>query len=114
MVWEIALVVFLLVLSMLTLLLIPVVLQLRITLSKISALVEGINKNLPNILNDVNQVTTQVAKAGLQIQNAVDDIVDIERRISHGIKRPTVEIAASLGALIKSIQTILSLFSRKR
>jgi ABC-type transporter Mla subunit MlaD len=114
MVWEIALVVFLLVLSMLTLLLIPVVLQLRTTLSKISALIEGINKNLPNILHDVNQVTTQVAKAGAQIQNAVDDIVDIERKISHRIKRPAADIAATLAALITSIQTILSLFSRKR
>ncbi len=114
MVWEIALVIFLLVLSMLTLLLIPTVLQVRSTLSKISNLVEGINKNLPNILNDVNQITNQIARTGTQIQNAVDDIVDIERRISHGIKRPAVEIASSLGALIKTLQTILSLFSRKR
>jgi uncharacterized protein YoxC len=114
MVWEIALVIFLLVLSMLALLSIPVVLQLRSTLSKISSLVEGINKNLPNILNDVNQVTNQIAKAGWQIQNAVEDIVDIERRISHGIKRPAAEMASSLGALLKLIQTVLSLFSRRK
>jgi ABC-type transporter Mla subunit MlaD len=94
--------------------LIPMVLQLRTTLSRISSLVEGINKNLPNILNDVNQITNQVARAGTQIQNAVDDIVDIERRISNQLKRPVVEMASSLGALLKIIQTILALFSKKR
>jgi ABC-type transporter Mla subunit MlaD len=114
MVWEIALVIFLLVLSMFTLLLIPTILQLRTTLSKVSDLIAGINKNLPDILNDVNQVTSQIARAGAQIQNAVDDMVDIERRISHGLKRPAAEVASSIGALIKMIQTILSLFSRRK
>jgi len=47
MVWEIALVIFLLVLSMLTLMLIPVVLQLRSTLARIASLVEGINRTCP-------------------------------------------------------------------
>ena len=114
MVWEIALVIFLLVLSMLTLLLIPTVLQLRSTLSKVSSVLETVNKNLPSILQDVNQITNQAAKAGTQIQNAVDDIVDIERRVAHQIKRPVIELAATLGALLKAIQTLLSLFSRKK
>ena len=114
MVWEIALVIFLLVLSMLTLLLIPTILQIRSTLSKASTFIDNVNTNLPNILNDVSQITNQAAKAGLQIQNAVDDLVDIERKISHHIKRPAEELAASLGALLKTIQTILSIFSRKK
>jgi predicted PurR-regulated permease PerM len=114
MVWEIALVVFLLVLSMLVLLLIPAVLQIRSTLSKVSTLIDGINGNLPKILNDVGQITGQAVKAGAMIQNAVDDLVDIERKISHEIKRPALEIAASLGTLLKTIQTLLSIFSRKK
>jgi ABC-type transporter Mla subunit MlaD len=114
MVWEIALVIFLLVLSMLTLLLIPTVLQIRSTLSKASAMLETVNKNLPAILQDVNQITTQAAKAGAQIQNAVDDIIYIERKISHYNKRPALEIAAALGALLQTIQRILSIFSRKK
>jgi predicted PurR-regulated permease PerM len=113
MVWEVALVVFLLVLSLLVLLLIPTVLQLRTTLSRISTLVENVNKELPKILGDVSLITHQASKATERIQNVVDDIVDIERRISHEIKRPAVEIASMIGGLLKGIQTILSFFSRK-
>jgi predicted PurR-regulated permease PerM len=111
--WEYALVIFLLVLTVLVILLIPVVLNLIKTLSRASALIENVNKDLPDILADISEITYQSSRASQRIHDAVDDIASIERKVTHEIKDPLIHAAASIGGFLRALQTFLTFFMKK-
>jgi len=112
--WEYALVIFLLVLTVLVILLIPVVLNLIKTLSQASELIKSVNKDLPDILADISEITYQSSRASQRIHDAVDDIAAIERKVTREIKEPLIQAAASMGGFLKAIQTFLTFFMKKR
>jgi predicted PurR-regulated permease PerM len=113
MIWEIALVIFLLVLSVLIILLIPAVLNLIKTLARISELVENVNKDLPDILADISEITYQSSRASQRIHDAVDDIAAIERKVTREIKEPLLQAAASMGGFLKALQAFMTFFVKK-
>ena len=114
MVWEIALVIFLLVLTVLVILLIPVLLNLRKTLIKISTLTENLNKELPDILADISEITYQASLASGKINNAVGDIAEMEKKISSEIKEPLLQVVGTLGGFLKAFQIFATYFLRKK
>ena len=113
MVWEIALVVLLVALSVLVILIIPAVLNLMKTLSKLSDTLDTVNKELPDILADVSEITYQASKTSERLHDAVDDIAQLERRVAHHVKEPMLEVAASLGGFLRALQAFLTYFVKK-
>lgn len=113
MVVETALVILILVAAVLLILLIPTILELRKSLSRIARLADNLNKELPEILENVNAITKQVNSASHKINYAVDDIVEVERKISHEIKKPVLEAAASIAGFLKGVQSFLNYFMKK-
>ena len=114
MVWEIALVIFLLVLTVLMILLIPVIINLRKTLTKISTLADNLNKELPDILADISEITYQASEVSEKINDTVGDITDIEKKISSEIKEPLLEVVGTLGGFLKALQIFATYFLKKK
>jgi uncharacterized protein YoxC len=114
MVWEIALVIFLLVLTALVIILIPTVLNLRNTLKKASKLLENVNGELPDILADVSDITYRANIATEKIDKTVSNITEVEKKISAEIKEPLMEVVGSLGGFLKALQIFFTYFVKKR
>lgn len=114
MVWEIALVIFLLVLTVLVILLIPTVLQFLHTLKKLSRTLDDVNKELPQILENLEEITDHTSRATRSINGAVDDVIEIQQKISDELKEPALETIATLAGLFRGLQTFLTYFVRKK
>jgi predicted PurR-regulated permease PerM len=112
--WEFALVIFLLVLTVLVILLIPVLLNFRKTLIKISTLTDNLNKELPDILADISEITYQASLTSGKINNVVEDIAEIEKKISSDIKEPLLQVVGALGGFLKAFQIFVTYFLRKK
>jgi predicted PurR-regulated permease PerM len=111
--WEIALIIFL-VITVFIVLLLPLVLELRTTLKKISSLVDNLNKDLPEILHNIKNVSEHTTLASERLHAAVGDIVEFEQKISKQIKEPVLEATTTIAAIIRALQAFLSYFLQKR
>lgn len=109
--WEIALVILLLSLVVLIYLTIPVVLKLRETLKNLNRTLEIVNSDLPDVLENVNEITGSVSTISKKVENTVDDIVELEQLFSKEIKEPLQNIANSIGMLL---QLVNKLFDKKK
>lgn len=114
MVWEIALVIFLLVSTVLVILLIPMVLQFIKTLKKFSRTLDEINREMPQILENLEEITDHTSRATRSIDGAVGDVIEIQQKISEELKEPALETIATLAGLFKGLQTFLTYFVRKK
>jgi ABC-type transporter Mla subunit MlaD len=114
MVWEIALAFFLLICSILILYLIPTVFEFRKTLAKITDVAAALQKDLPAILQNLNNLSSHVSSAGEKLESAVGDIVEIEQKISKEIKEPVFEAAATLAGLLKGLQAFITVLLKKK
>jgi uncharacterized protein YoxC len=114
MVWEMALILLILVTIVFIILLIPAVLELRKTLSRLSVLSENINKDLPEILNNVRSISENTTQATNKIGAVVSDVAEFEQKISKEIKEPALEAAASITGLLQGLQTFLTYFVKKK
>jgi uncharacterized protein YoxC len=114
MVWEMALVLLILVAIVFLILLIPAVLELRKTLSRLSTLAENVNKDLPEILYNVRNISQNTTTATEKISTVVSDIAEFENKISQEIKEPAMEAAASIAGLLQGLQTFLTYFVKKK
>ena len=106
MVWEIALVIFLLLLSVLVLLVIPVVLQLSQTLKKVNQSLEAVNKDLPAIVTNVHEVTDTVNLASKKLKDAIYDLAELEHSFSREVKEPLNNIAKGIGMVLNLINKL--------
>ena len=111
--WEIVLIIFLVIIIFIVILL-PLVLELRTTLKKISNLVDNVNKDLPEILQNIKTISDHTTIASEKLHNAVGDIVEFEQKISKQIKQPVLEATASIAAIIHGLQSLLNYFLQKR
>lgn len=114
MVWEIALVILLLVLTVLVILLIPTVVQFYRTLQKLNKSLDEINRDLPQIMENVEEITDYTSRATRRIDHAVDDVVEIQQKISDELKEPTLDMIATLSGVFKGLQTFVTYFVKKR
>jgi uncharacterized protein YoxC len=109
-IWPIVLTLFFIGLTILTILLIPVVIQLRDTLTKFNSTLDTINHDLPQIMDNVNEVTKTVNTASIKIQGAVDSFAELETIITQQIKVPLRTIAQIISSLLK----LVTLFAGRR
>jgi predicted PurR-regulated permease PerM len=114
MVWEIALVVLLLVLTVLVILLIPTVVQLFKTLQKFNKTLDEINRDLPQIMENLEEITDHTSRATRRIDHAIDDVVEIQQKISDELKEPALDTIATLAGVFKGLQTFVTYFVKKR
>ncbi len=113
MIWEMALTIFLLILSVLVIMLIPTVLNFNRTLAKLSKTLDTVNKDLPDIMIDVSNLTYNAASSSEKISDTLSDIAELERKISREIKEPLLEAAVTFGGFLQGIQAFLNLLIRK-
>jgi len=111
MAWEIALIIFLLSLTVLIYLLIPFIFKMKNTLSKLNITLDALNKDLPEIMNNVQEISQTVSSVSGKIEDTVDDVVELEKLVSKEIKEPLQNIANSIGMLL---QLINKLFDKKK
>jgi uncharacterized protein YoxC len=114
MVWEMGLVLLILVLIVFIILLIPSVLELRKTLSKLSNLADTINKDLPDILNNIRKISENTNHTTEKLNTVISDVAEFEKKISNEIKEPALEVAASIAGLLQGIQTFVAYFINRK
>jgi len=114
MVWEIALVILLLVFTVLAILLIPTVVQFYRILHKFNNTLNEINRDLPQIMENLEEITDHASRATRRIDHAVDDVVDIQQRISDELKEPALDTIATLAGVVKGLQTFVAYFIKKK
>lgn len=106
-VWEIAFVIFLLSLTVLVYLLIPVALRFRDTLGRLNRTLIVLNDDLPEILKNVQSITERLDKVMKTAEGAVEDIAQIEQTVTKEIKEPLINIAQIIGTVIQLINRLL-------
>ncbi len=106
MVWEIAFVIFLLSLTVLTYLLIPVVLRFRDTLGRVNKTLDAVNEDLPEILKNVKDISQRVDGIVDTADKTVQDVSQLEYTISKEIKEPLQNIAQVVGTLIQIMNKV--------
>ena len=111
--WEIAIIIFL-AMTVIIVMFIPLIIELRSTLKKISNLVDNLNKDLPGILANINKVTEHTTVASEKLNNAVGDIVEFEQKISNQIKQPILDATTTIAAVMRGLQAFLAYFIQKR
>jgi len=114
MVWEMALVLLILVSIVFIIMLIPTVLELRKTLSRLSNLAENVNKDLPEILNNIKEISDNTSHTTDKINAVVSDVAEFEKKISNEIKEPAMEAAATIAGLLQGLQTFLTFFAKRK
>ncbi len=113
MIWEIVLTIFFISLIVLIILLIPIVLQFRESLSKLNQTLDTINKDLPQMMNNFTEVSKSLTVATVKIENAVDGFSEIEKMITEQIKVPLKTIANIIATLLKLLTALLGKRKRK-
>ncbi len=111
MAWEIALIVFFLSLTVLVYLLIPVVLKLKDTLQNVNKTLSIVNKDLPELMENVQDISVTLNTVSKKVETTVNDVVELEQLFSKEIKQPLQNIANSIGMLL---QILNRLFDKKR
>lgn len=107
-VWEVAFIIFLLSLTVLVYLLIPVVLRFRDTLGRLNKTLVILNDDLPEILKNIESITERLDKVMKTAEDAVEDIVKIEHTITKEIKEPLINIANIIGTVIQLLNRLLT------
>lgn len=111
MLWEYALVFMLISLTILIILAIPVLLNIRTTLSRLNKTLGTVNKDLPEIMVNVRDISKSLTGTTEKIKNAVDDIAELEKIVVKEIKDPLENIAQAVGMILRIGN---KLFDRKK
>ncbi|HHJ52109.1 MAG TPA: DUF948 domain-containing protein [Caldithrix abyssi] len=111
MAWEVAFVVFLISLTVLVFLTIPVVMRLKDTLKKVNHTLDVLNKDLPEIMDNIADISDTLTGVTEKIESTVNDVAQLEQLVSKEIKQPLQNIANSIGLFL---QLANRLFERKK
>jgi uncharacterized protein YoxC len=121
MLWEISLLLIAIAFLLLSIFAIPMLLQVRRTAKSLELTSKTLNQNLPGILTNLDEITTNLTHtsqavhdqvAGLKnivdkFQDMADDVVDFERNIRTEIEAPIMETVTTITATIKAIRAFL-------
>ena len=113
--WEISLLIIAVALLLLVIFAIPTLLQLRATAKSIETSSNTFNQKIPEILENVHHLTSDVVEttSGIkgQIQNAsgivssvqemVNNVVDLEKSIRREVESPLVDLVGTVNAFVK-------------
>lgn len=106
-IWPIVLTLFFLGLIVLIILLIPVILQVRESLSKLNQALDTVNKDLPMVMTNVSDVSKTLNIASVKIEGAVDSFSDLEKTINQQIRVPLKTIASIIATLLKILTAMM-------
>lgn len=113
MVWETVLIFVSLMFLVLITLAIPILLRLKDTLRKANTTMDILNKDLPDVLSNLNEITGTLNNTTKKIETTIDDVVEIERMVSKEIKQPLQNIASSIATLLQLANKIFDRRSKK-
>jgi ABC-type transporter Mla subunit MlaD len=106
-IWPIVLILFFLGLTVLIILLIPVILQVKESLSRLNQALDILNKDLPTVMTNVSDVSKTLNIASVKIEGAVDSFSDLERTINQQIRVPLKTIASIIATLLKILTAMM-------
>jgi len=121
MIWEVSLLIFSISFLILVAFLLPTVLQVRRTAQRVESVSENLNRYLPGILGNLDEISENVARmmsysrsqmevlgtAVDEVKHMVDDIVHLEKDIKKRIEDPLVETLTTLTAIVKALRSFL-------
>jgi len=111
MIWEFAFVVFLLALTALVILLIPVVLQLKDSIIKLNSTLDLVNKDLPEVMANFMVVSKSLTTTTVKIEETVNHLNKMEANFKQQVQAPI----KTIGNIVTSVVKISSLLlSRKK
>lgn len=114
MVWEIALVIFLLSGTVVLYLLIPFLLRMRETLKHANQTLRILNKDLPDILDNVKEISSSANAASKKITTTVENLAELEKVFSKEIKEPLQNVAKALGMLLQILDKLFNRFKKQK
>ena len=106
-IWPIVLTLFFLGLTVLIILIIPVLLQLKDTITKLNQTLDTVNNDLPTIMDNVNDMTKTLNMATNKVEGTVERFSELETIITQQIKIPIKTIASIVATLLKLITTLV-------
>lgn len=106
-IWPIVLTLFFLGLTVLIILIVPLVLQFKDTITKLNQALDTINNELPTILDNVNDVTKTINLATNKVEGTVERFSELETIITQQIKIPIKTIASIVATLLKLVTTLV-------
>lgn len=124
MLWEISLFIIAIAFLLLVLFAIPSLLQIRKTAKSLEVNSNILSKNLPGILTNLDEITTNITKttqtaseeieklslAVAKVGEMVDDVVSFEKNLREEIEVPVVETLHTLTAVVKGVRAFLDAF----
>jgi uncharacterized protein YoxC len=127
MLWEISLLIIGISFLLLVIFAIPTLRQIRATAKKIESTSAELNQRLPDILENVKNLSLHVSETsgGIKnqmenvsgivhsVQGMVDDIVNFEKSIKHDIGNPIIDLVSTLTALVKGFTTFIETMRSK-
>lgn len=108
MIWEFAFVVFLLALTALVILLIPVVLQLKDSIVKLNSTLDMINKDLPEVMSNFMNVSKSLTVTTGKIEETIEHLNQMEANFKQQVQAPLKTIGNVVSSLVKISSLLLS------
>ena len=128
MIWEISTLIASIAILILAAFLVPTILQLRRTAKKIEDVSGTIDKNLPDILANLREISINLSailtagrhqvdtlgEAVNQVKGAVDDVVGFQKRVKGHIESPLLQTVGTISAVSKAVHAFLLVFLRHK
>ena len=107
-IWPIVLTLFFLGLTVLIILIVPVLLQFKDTITKLNQTLDIVNNDLPTIMDNVNDVTKNINIASNKVEGTVERFSELETIITQQIKVPIKTIASIVATLLKLVTAMVT------
>ena len=107
-IWPIVLTLFFLGLTVLIILIVPVLLQFKDTITKLNQTLDIANNDLPTIMDNVNDVTKNINIASNKVEGTVERFSELETIITQQIKVPIKTIASIVATLLKLVTAMVT------
>ena len=122
MIWEIGVLVIALAVVVLVGFMVPTLIQLRRSIKKIEDISVDMEKRLPGVMANVDDITTNLSailisgrqqaetinSAVTQLKGVVDDVVDVEKNIKHQIDTKLIRSLATFSASVKAAHAFMA------
>lgn len=121
MIWQISVLIIGIAVLILVAFLVPTVLQLRRSASELEKVSSNLNRRLPGILANLEDITTNlsailnagrqhtdtVGEAVEEIKGLVDDVVQFEKALKKQVERPVVQTLDTITAFNRAVRIFL-------
>jgi len=124
MIWEISVLIASIAVLILVAFLVPSIIQLRRTAIKIENMSEEIDKQLPDILANLREISINLSailaagrhqaealgEAVGQVTGAIDDVMGFRRRVKKQVESPLLKALSSVSGASKALHAFLTVF----